>query len=58
MKTHGAVLRKHSSYLLTDISLMFLLWELANSADPGQSPQYAASDQSLHYLLAECSIEI
>ena len=30
----------------------------ANSADPDQTPQSAASDQGLHCLLTECSIKI
>ena len=30
----------------------------ANSAEPDQTPQNAASDQALHYLLTEGSIKI
>ena len=44
--------------LLTHIRLASICGKLANSADPDQTPQIAASDQGHHCLLAECSITI
>ena len=32
------------------------LWDTASSAEPGQTPPDAASDQVLHCLLLECPI--
>ena len=42
--------------ILTHISLVSLFGTKANSADPDQTPQNAASDQGLHCLLAGISI--
>ena len=39
--------------ILTQISLASLFGTYANSADPDQTPQDAASDQGLHCLLTE-----
>ena len=43
-------------------SVLFMgLWQTVNnqnSEQPDQAPQNAASDQVLHCLLTECSIEI
>ena len=45
---------------LTHISLAFFFvgHRQKVSADPGQTPRSAASDQGIHYLLIECSIKI
>ena len=43
---------------LTHISLASFLRDVANSADPDQTPQNTASDQGLHCLLTYCSIKI
>ena len=44
---------------LTHISLAsFFGGTNANSADPDQTPHYAASDQGLHRLLRECYIKL
>ena len=41
---------------LTDISLESISGTLANSANPDQKPQYAATDQDFHCLLTKFSI--
>ena len=45
-------------FVLSEYMYVKYLGTWANSADPDQTPQYAASDQSLYCLLTECSIEI
>ena len=43
---------------LTHISQTSFCGTEASSTGPDQTPQNVASDQGLHYLLAECSIKI
>ena len=43
---------------LTHMSLATFCGTWANSGDPDQTPQYAASGQGLHWMLTECSIQI
>ena len=45
-------------FSVVHISLASFFVTKAKSADPGQTPQNAASDQGLHCLLTELSIEI
>ena len=43
---------------LTYISLASFLLDIGNSADPDQTPRFAASDQGIHCLLTMYPIEI
>ena len=43
---------------LTHLSLASFYGTSANSAEQDQLPQYVASDQVLHCLLAECAFKI
>ena len=45
------------NFLLTHISLAPLLRDIDKQCKPDQTSQNAASDQGLHCLLSECSIQ-